>query len=46
VLVGVQVPRRLTDEQRTLLEEFERTSDGDTYRADEGFINKLKGAFR
>jgi molecular chaperone DnaJ len=46
VLVGVQVPRRLTDEQRTLLEEFERTSDGETYRAEEGFLNKLKSAFR
>ena len=46
VLVNVLVPRRLTDEQRRLLEEFERASDEDTYRADEGFLGKLKSAFR
>jgi molecular chaperone DnaJ len=46
VLVNVSVPRRLSAEQRRLLEEFERTSDGETYRADEGFFEKLKSAFR
>ncbi len=46
ILVNVLVPRRLTDEQRRLLEELERTSDEDTYRADEGFFDKLKSAFR
>jgi molecular chaperone DnaJ len=46
VLVNVSVPRRLTDEQRRLLEEFERASDADTYRHDEGFFEKLKSAFR
>jgi molecular chaperone DnaJ len=46
VLVGVQVPRRLTDEQRSLLQEFERKAGEDTYRADEGFFEKLKSAFR
>jgi molecular chaperone DnaJ len=46
VLVNVNVPRRLTDEQRRLLEEFERGSDDDTYRRDEGFFDKLKSAFR
>jgi molecular chaperone DnaJ len=46
VLVNVQVPRRLTDEQRRLLEEFERGADGETYRVDEGFFDKLKSAFR
>jgi molecular chaperone DnaJ len=46
VLVNVMVPRRLTDEQRRLLEEFERATDGDTYRRDEGFFEKLKSAFR
>jgi molecular chaperone DnaJ len=46
VLVNVSVPRRLTDEQRKLLEEFERTSDEHTYRHDEGFFEKLKSAFR
>ena len=46
VLVNVSVPRRLTDEQRRLLEEFERISDEDTYRHDESFFEKLKSAFR
>jgi DnaJ-class molecular chaperone len=46
VLVNVQVPRRLTDEQKRLLEEFERTADAETYRTDESFLGKLKSAFR
>jgi molecular chaperone DnaJ len=46
VLVNVQVPRRLSDQQRALLEEFERNADEDTYRRDEGFFEKLKSAFR
>jgi molecular chaperone DnaJ len=46
VLVNVVVPRRLSDEQRRLLEEFERLSDDDTYRPDEGFFDKLRSAFR
>ena len=46
VLVNVSVPRRLSPEQRRLLEEFERASDSDTYRHDEGFFEKLKSAFR
>ncbi len=46
VLVNVRVPRRLTDEQRTLLQEFERQAGEDTYRPDEGFFEKLKSAFR
>ena len=46
VLVNVSVPRRLTDEQRRLLNEFERLSDDETYRPDEGFFEKLKSAFR
>jgi molecular chaperone DnaJ len=46
VLVNVLVPRRLTAEQRQLLEEFERASTDETYRADEGFFEKLKSAFR
>jgi molecular chaperone DnaJ len=45
VLVNVTVPRRLTAEQRRLLEEFERLSDEDTYKADQGFFDKLKSAF-
>jgi molecular chaperone DnaJ len=46
VLVNVAVPRRLTEEQRRLLEEFERREDADTYKADEGFFDKLRSAFR
>jgi molecular chaperone DnaJ len=46
VLVNVLVPRRLTDEQRRLLEEFDKASDEDTYRQDESFFDKLKSAFR
>jgi molecular chaperone DnaJ len=46
VLVNVAVPRRLTDEQRRLLEEFARSTDDETYSVDEGFFEKLKSAFR
>jgi molecular chaperone DnaJ len=46
VLVNVLIPQRLTDEQRRLLEEFDRASDEDTYRSEEGFLGKLKSAFR
>jgi len=46
ILVNVQVPRRLTDEQRRLLEEFGSSTDEETYQADEGFFRKLKSAFR
>lgn len=46
VLVNVAVPRRLSDEQRELLERFEQLAGEDTYRPDEGFFEKLKSAFR
>jgi molecular chaperone DnaJ len=46
VLVGVAVPRRLTDEQRELLEQFQQSAGDDTYRTEEGFFDKLKSAFR
>jgi molecular chaperone DnaJ len=46
VLVNIMVPRRLSDEQRRLLAEFERASDDGTYRREEGFFQKLKSAFR
>jgi molecular chaperone DnaJ len=46
VLVNVRIPRRLSDEQRGLLEQFGGTVDADTYRQDEGFFDKLKSAFR
>jgi molecular chaperone DnaJ len=46
VLVNVAVPRRVTDEQRQLLEQFEQQSDENTYRRDEGFFEKLRSALR
>jgi molecular chaperone DnaJ len=46
VLVNVSVPRRLSDEQRRLLAEFDAASDEETYRHDESFFEKLKSAFR
>jgi molecular chaperone DnaJ len=46
VLVNVVVPRHLSDEQRRLLGEFDRHADERTYKADEGFFDKLKSAFR
>ena len=46
VLVNVLVPRHLTAKQRRLLEEFDDSTGADNYRADEGFFEKLKSAFR
>src|SRR6266511_360718 len=46
VLVNVAVPLQLDEEQRRLLEEFERRANEETYRADESFFDKLKSAFR
>jgi molecular chaperone DnaJ len=46
VLVNVVVPRQLTDEQRRLLEDFDRVATPANYREDEGFFDKLKSAFR
>ena len=46
VLVNVQVPRRLTEEQRTLLQDFESKAGDEAYQQDEGFFEKLKSAFR
>jgi molecular chaperone DnaJ len=46
VLVNVIVPRRISDEQRRALEEFERLSAAETYTAGQGLFDKLKSAFR
>lgn len=43
--VNVLVPRRLTDEQRKLLAEFEAGVGDDTYRADESFMGRIRSAF-
>ena len=46
VLVNVVVPRRLSDEQRRLLAEFDAHVDDETYKPDEGLFEKIKSAFR
>ena len=46
VLVNVAVPRNLTEAQHRLLEEFAGSEDEGTYRADDGFFDKLKSHFR
>jgi molecular chaperone DnaJ len=46
VLVRVAIPHQLTDEQRQLLHEFDRSAGDETYTRDEGFFDKLKSAFR
>jgi molecular chaperone DnaJ len=46
VLVNVLVPRRLSDEQRRLLEDFAKSEDESTYGPDEGFFDRLRSAFR
>jgi molecular chaperone DnaJ len=47
VLVNVLVPRRLTEDQRRLLREFDAHADEQTYaRGDGSLFDKLKSAFR
>jgi molecular chaperone DnaJ len=46
ILVNVALPRRLSPEQRKLLEDFAGTVDDQTYAADDGFFQRLKSAFR
>jgi molecular chaperone DnaJ len=46
ILVNVRVPRRLNDEQRRLLREFDEHTDERTYGKSEGLLGKLKSAFR
>jgi molecular chaperone DnaJ len=46
VVVNVLVPRKLSDEQRSLLDRFEGTVDDGTYAADDGFFHRLRTAFR
>jgi molecular chaperone DnaJ len=42
VVVNVTIPRRLTREQRDLLERFAQTLTADNHRGDEGMIAKLR----
>jgi molecular chaperone DnaJ len=44
--VTVLVPRRVSDEQRRLLEEFERLVGAETYAPDESFFDRIRAAFR
>ena len=46
VLVNVAVPRRLSDEQRRLLEELERSLGDANYGDDEGLFDRIRAAFR
>jgi molecular chaperone DnaJ len=49
VRLDVAVPSRLNDEQRELLEEFDRRTDEDAYVSDdedEGFFRRLRSALR
>jgi molecular chaperone DnaJ len=46
ILVHVALPRRLSAEQRKLLEAFADLSDEQTYAAEDGFFGRLKSAFR
>ncbi len=45
VVVSVAIPRRLTDEQRDLLERLAGTLTDENLRSDEGVFSKLKRAF-
>jgi molecular chaperone DnaJ len=49
VRLDVAVPTRMSDEQRALLEDFDRRTTADTYAAehdDDGFFRRLKSALR
>ena len=46
LLVNLSVPRNLSGEQRKLLEEFASSEHEDNYKADGGFFEKLRAAFR
>jgi molecular chaperone DnaJ len=46
LLVNVAVPGNLSEEQRNLLEQFERSEHERNYKADESLFDKLRAAFR
>ncbi len=46
VLVNVVIPRRLSDDQRRVLEDFAANADPSAYDEGEGFFDRLKAAFR
>jgi molecular chaperone DnaJ len=45
VVVNVVIPRRLSDEQRELLERLAASLGEENLRSDEGVFSKLKRAF-
>jgi DnaJ-class molecular chaperone len=46
VVVDVRVPTRLTAEQRAALVRLESELGDEAYRDDDGFLGRLKSAFR
>ena len=44
VIVRLSVPKKLTDDQRELLEEYAKTEDIPIHEAEISFWDKLKGA--
>ncbi len=46
VLVNVHIPRRLTSEQRELLETLAASDNGEMYEDDTGLLGRLKAHFR
>jgi molecular chaperone DnaJ len=46
VVMNVRVPRRLTDEQRRLLQRFDELADDDAYEEDDSLFSRLRSAFR
>jgi len=46
ILVNVLIPRRLTEEQRRTLEEFEQGTDAGTYEGDQSLFDRIRAAFR
>ena len=46
VLVNVRIPRRLTPEQRELLEALAASENGEMYEDDSGLLGRLKAHFR
>ncbi len=46
VVVNVVVPKRLTAEQRELLDQFAAATPADAYEADPSFLEKVRSVFR
>ncbi len=44
--IDLEVPRRLSEEQKNIIREFDRTTSESNYSKREGFFNKLKSLFK